>query len=105
MTLGLAERQRGLFNVAAARCEAELPERSIYRLLHAERDRLFPDELFADLYVQHGRRSVPPSILAVVMVLQRLEGCSDREAVDRFCYDLRWRFAPRGGDQVGAVPP
>jgi hypothetical protein len=66
------------------RCEAELPERSIYRLLHAERDRLFPDELFANLYVQHGRRSVPPSILAVVMVLQRLEGCSDREAVDRF---------------------
>jgi len=26
--------------------------------LHAERDRLFPDQLFADLYVHHGRRSV-----------------------------------------------
>jgi len=45
--------------------------------------RLFPDELFSDLYVQHGRRSVPPSILAVVTVLQRLEGCSDREACDQ----------------------
>jgi hypothetical protein len=43
--------------VAVQRCEADLPARSIYRLLHAERDRLFPDELFADLYVQHGRRS------------------------------------------------
>ena len=96
MTLGLAERQGGLFNVAVARCEAELPQRSIYRLLHAERDRLFPDELFSDLYVHHGRRSVPPSILAVVMVLQRLEGCSDREAVDRFAYDLRWRYAAGG---------
>jgi hypothetical protein len=84
MTLGLAERQGRLGSVAAVRCEAELPERSIYRLLHAERDRLFPDELFADLYVPHGRRSVPPSILAVVMVLQRLEGCSDWEACDRF---------------------
>ena len=51
MTLGLAERQGELFNVAVARCEAELPERSIYRLLHTERDRLFGDELFADLYV------------------------------------------------------
>jgi Transposase domain (DUF772) len=81
-------------------CEAELPERSIYRLLHAERDRLFPDELFADLYVQHGRRSVPPSILAVVMVLQRLEGCSDREAVDRFAYDLRWRYAAGVDDEI-----
>ena len=51
MTLGRAERQGRLGSVAVARCEAELPERSIYRLLHQERDRLFPDELFADLYV------------------------------------------------------
>jgi Transposase DDE domain/Transposase domain (DUF772) len=100
MTLGLAERQGRLGNVAVARCEAELPERSIYRLLHAERDRLFPDELFADLYVQHGRRSIPPSILAVVMVLQRLEGASDREACDRFAYDLRWRYAAGVDDQT-----
>ncbi len=99
MTLGLAERQGGLFNVAVARCEAELPERSVYRLLHRERDRLFPDELFADLYVHHGRRSIPPSILAVVTVLQRLEGCSDREAVDRFAYDLRWRYAAGVDDE------
>jgi hypothetical protein len=66
MTLGRAERQGRLGSVAVARCEAELPERSIYRLLHAERDRQFPDELFADLYVHHGRRSAPPSILAAM---------------------------------------
>ena len=102
MTLGRAERQGRLGNVAVARCEAELPERSVYRLLHAERDRLFGDELFADLYVHRGRRSVPPSILAVVMVLQRLEGCSDREAVDRFCYDLRWRYAAGVDDEMGS---
>ena len=100
MTLGRAERQGRLGSVAVARCEAELPERSIYRLLHQERDRLFPDELFADLYVKHGRRSIPPSILAVVMVLQRLEGCSDREAVDRFAYDLRWRYAAGVDDET-----
>jgi hypothetical protein len=58
MTLGLAGRQGRLGNVAVVRCEAQLPERSIYRLLHAERDRLFPDELFSDLDVKHGRRSV-----------------------------------------------
>ena len=102
MTLGRVERQGRLGNVAVARCEAELPERSIYRLLHRERDRLFPDELFADLYVHHGRRSVPPSILAVVMVLQRLEGCSDREACDRFAYDLRWRYAAGVDDEAGS---
>jgi hypothetical protein len=32
------------------------------------------------------------------MVLQRLEGASDREACDRFAYDLRWRYA------AGVVP-
>ena len=40
-----------------------------------------------------GRRSVPPSVVAVVMVLQRLEGLSDREAVERYCFDTRWRYA------------
>ena len=42
MTLGLAERQGRLGNVVVQRCEQGLPDRSIYRLLHAERDRLFP---------------------------------------------------------------
>ena len=27
------------------------------------------------------------------MVLQRLEGLSDREAVDRYAFDVRWRYA------------
>jgi Transposase domain (DUF772) len=48
---------------------------------------LFPDGLFA----ADGRRSVPPSVVATVMVLQRLEGLSDREAVERFTFDVRWR--------------
>jgi hypothetical protein len=50
----------------------------------------FADEAFADLYTDRGRRSVPPSVLACVM-LGRLEGCADREAVDRFAFDARWR--------------
>ena len=71
---------------------------SIYGLLHRECHRLFPDEMFADLFTVVGRRSVPPMIVAVVMVLQRLEGCSDREAVDRFCFDARWKYAAGGLD-------
>ena len=66
---------------------------SIYAFMHRERDRLFPDEEFADLFDDQGRRSVPPSVVATVMVLQRLEGLSDREAVDRYCFDNRWRYA------------
>ncbi len=70
--------------------------------MHEHRDRLFPDGMFADLFAQVGRRSVPPSVVAVVMVLQRLEGLSDREAVDRFTFDARWRYAcGAGGWDVG----
>ncbi len=93
MTLGVADRQGDLFDDLTGFCERVLPERSIYVLLARERDRLFPDGAFADLFTDRGRRSVPPSVVATVMVLQRLEGCSDREAVERFCFDSRWRYA------------
>jgi hypothetical protein len=57
---------------------------------------LFPDEMFTDLFTDVGRRSVPSMIVAVVMVLQRIEGCCDREAVDRFTFDARWIYAAGG---------
>lgn len=60
---------------------------SIYAVLHRESFNFFPDETFTDLFTQMDRRSVPPMIVAVEMVLQRIEGCSDREAVDRFPFD------------------
>ena len=98
MTLGLAPRQADLFRSTAAYCEGRVAPDSIYRILHRECFRLFPDEMFADLFDDAGRRSVPPLIVAVVMVLQRLEGCSDREAVDRFAFDARWKYAAGGLD-------
>jgi hypothetical protein len=91
VTLGRQLRRPELPTVGARWCEAALPEGSVYRFLARERGRLFSPELFADLFESTGRRSVPPSILAVVMVLQRLEGLSDREAADRFAFDVRWR--------------
>ena len=79
-------------------CAERLSPTSIYGLLHRDGDRLFPDEAFADLFGDIGRWSVAPRIVAVVMVLQRLEGLSDREAVDRFSFDLRWKYAAGGLD-------
>ena len=75
MTLGLAPRQADLFRSTAAFCEGRVAPDSIYGILHRECFRLFPDEMFADLFDDAGRRSVPPMIVAVVMVLQRIEGC------------------------------
>lgn len=82
-----------------------LPASSIFAFLHEHREVLFPDSMFADLFAVIGRRSVPPSVVATVMVLQRLEGLSDREAVERFTFDARWRYAAGvgGWDGTGRV--
>ena len=82
--------------------EGRVAADSIYSVLHRECFTLFPDEMFADLFTDVGRRSVPPMIvppmIVVLMVLQRVEGCSDREAVDRFTFDARWKYAAGGLD-------
>ena len=96
MTLGKTPHQEDLYRSSRELVESRLGEQSIYRLLGREGHRLFPDESFGDLFQRIGRRSVPPRIVATVMVLQRIEGLSDREAVDRFAFDLRWKYAAGG---------
>jgi hypothetical protein len=98
VSLGVAPRQRDLFRSTTSFCASRVADDSIYGLLHRECFRLFPDELFSDLFTDIGRRSVPPMVVAVVMVLQRLEGLSDREAVERFTFDARWKYAAGGLD-------
>jgi hypothetical protein len=65
-------------------------------VLARDGDRLFGDEMFADLFTSTGRRSVPPRIVATVMVLQRWCGMSDREAVAAFEFDARFKYACGG---------
>jgi len=69
MTLGLAGRQGDLLDDLNRFCDDTVAPDSIYAFLHRERHHLFPDEFFSDLFSERGRRSVPPSVVAVVMVL------------------------------------
>jgi hypothetical protein len=96
MTIGTTPKQADLWRGTAAVCEGRVGEQSIWAVLYRHGDRLFGDELFADLFAAVGRRSVPPRIVATVMVLQRLGGLSDREAVEAFCFDARWKYACGG---------
>jgi hypothetical protein len=96
VTLGRTPKQADLLCASERFCEGRVSPESIYGVLHRECFTLFPDEMFADLFTDVGRRCVPPMIVAVVMVLQRIEGCSDREAVDRFAFDVRWKYAAGG---------
>jgi hypothetical protein len=71
-----------------------LPSGSVYAFLAEHRRELFPDAMFADLFPSAlGRPSVPADVVASVLVLQALEGRSDREAVEALTFDLRWKAA------------
>jgi IS5 family transposase len=79
-----------------------LPSGSVYAFLAEHRGRLFPDALFADLFPSRlGRPSEPADVVAAVLVLQALQGLSDREAVEALSFDLRWKAAC--GWPVGAA--
>jgi Transposase DDE domain/Transposase domain (DUF772) len=71
-----------------------LPSGSVYAFLAEHRRELFPDAMFADLFPSPlGRPSVPADVVAAVLVLQALEGRSDREASEALTFDLRWKAA------------
>ena len=95
MTVGVSECQADLFRGTGFVGE-RVAAGSIFGLLFREGDRLFADSLFADLFSSRGRRSVPPRVVASVMVLQRWFGFSDREAVAAFEFDVRWKYACGG---------
>src|SRR3954453_15145860 len=91
--LGKRGPQRGLFEADTAYGEF-VGRDSFYGWLASQRGELLRDEEFAGLYVlTTGRPSVPPSLLAVALVLQTYDGVSDAEAKQRADYDLRWKVA------------
>jgi hypothetical protein len=79
---------------AATWCRHLVPDRSVYAFLADHRHQLFGPEAFADLTRQgRGHPSVPAEVVASVMVLQALEGLSDREAASALRRDIAWKVA------------
>jgi IS5 family transposase len=79
---------------AATWCRHLVPDGSVHAFLADHRQELFPPELFADLTRQGGGHpSVPAEVVATVMVLQALEGLSDREAISALRRDIAWKVA------------
>lgn len=79
---------------AAAFCRQLVPEGSVEAFLADHRGELFPDALFSDLFPsRRGRPSVPAEVVASVMVLQALEGLSDRDAARALRDRISWKVA------------
>ena len=90
--LARADRQQGFFD--AAWCSDLLPEGSIFSLLAEYGDRIVSDDDFAECYSSsQGRPSIPPSLLAKVLLLAYRDGVSDERAMDAVRFDLRWKVA------------
>jgi len=79
---------------ASALCRQLVPQSSVEMFLADHRHELFPDEMFEDLFPsKRGRPSIPPDTVASVMVLQALEGLSDREAARALTDRISWKVA------------
>ena len=92
VVLARSDGQQGFFD--AAWCSGLLPERSIYALLAEHGERIVCDEDFVECYsAGTGRPSIPPSLLAKVLLLAYRDGLSDERAMEALRFDLRWKVA------------
>ena len=78
----------------AAAVQAASPKGNLYVVLRTEFGTLYDDQLFADLYPPAGRPvEVAPWRLALVMVMQYIEGLTDRQAADAVRRCMDWTYA------------
>lgn len=78
----------------AAGLVGPLPVGSFFALLAEHGERIVRDEDFADCYSERmGRPSIPPSLLAKILLLEYRCGLSDEAAMESLAWDLRWKAA------------
>ncbi len=88
--IGKRKAQARLFDVGNVYPLA-LKAGSFHSQLAEAAPRVFADDDFAAIYSDRlGRPSVPPSLLALALLLQNEAGVSDEEAIERTAFDLRW---------------
>ena len=91
--LGERSDQRGLWEADRLYLD-HVGRDTFYGMLASLRGRLFRDAEFAEFYCpDNGRDSVPPSLLATVLLLQSHDKVSDAEAKARADFDIRWKVA------------
>jgi IS5 family transposase len=79
---------------AGAFCRALVEDGTVYAFLADHREELFNEEDFADLFPSgRGRPSIPAVLVCSVMVLQALEGLSDRDAIHQLRTRIDWKVA------------
>ena len=71
---------------------AAFPKGNLYLRLRDELGTLYQDDLFADLFPSRGQPAEAPWRLALVTIMQFLEGLSDRQAAEAVRSRLGWKY-------------
>jgi len=75
-------------------CKQVVTEESFYHTLYILGSTLFEDEDFAEMYCDdNGRRSLPPSLIVRLLLLQEYENVLDRKAAEYVKYNIAWKYA------------
>ena len=72
---------------------ASFPKGNIYLMLRDELGALFADKDFAQLFSTRGQPAHAPWRLAVVTIMQFIEGLSDLQATDAVRSRIDWKYA------------
>ena len=73
--------------------KAAFPKGNVYLWMRDELGELYKDELFADLYTPRGQPTLSPGRLALVSIMQFMEGLTDRQAADAVRARIDWKYA------------
>jgi len=73
--------------------KAAFPKGNVYLWIGDELGELYADRLFVDLYPVRGQPTVSPGRLALVTIMQFMEGLTDRQAAEAVRGRIDWKYA------------
>ena len=73
--------------------KAAFPKGNVYLWIGDELGELYADHLFNDLYPLRGQPTLSPGRLALITVLQFMEGMTDRQAAEAVRGRIDWKYA------------
>lgn len=72
--------------------KATLKKSNKYVVLRDELGVIYQDETFAGLYRSRGAESIPPGLVAQIMIIQYMEGLSDRAVLEQLPVRMDWKY-------------
>src|SRR5215216_4263228 len=83
----------GIPEETARVAQAAFPKGNLYMQMQAELGMIYTNTQFASLFSSPGQSAEDPARLALILVMQELEGLSDRQAADAVRSRIDWKFA------------